>query len=332
LFWNVGDKVTIAESLEELAGVAGAQKQMERAARLWGAAEAIRTSIGAPLEPFDLTFYMKKVTSTRIQADEASFAKSWTEGRSMSMEQAIAYALAKPSLLHDETVPSSGGESTSKEAKVLPELRIFSLGLAQVYRGTHALTSSDWTYIKGRELLFYLLCHRSRTKEQIGLALWPDASVSQLRNNFRVTMYYLRRALGRPDWITCDGACYAFNRQLPYWFDVEAFEGCLARARRCAATSPDQAIQILEEAVSLYQGNFLEDLDAGDWLLLRREALQRQYLEALFTLGQRLFAQGKYSHAADAFRTGARGSHTPESESAPRQERADDSYNPFERR
>ncbi len=220
----------------------------------------------------------------------------------MSMEQAIAYALAKPSLLHDETVPSSGGESTSKEAKVLPELRIFSLGLAQVYRGTHALTSSDWTYIKGRELLFYLLCHRSRTKEQIGLALWPDASVSQLRNNFRVTMYYLRRALGRPDWITCDGACYAFNRQLPYWFDVEAFEGCLARARRCAATSPDQAIQILEEAVSLYQGNFLEDLAAGDWLLLRREALQRQYLEALFTLGQGLFAQGKYSHAADAFR------------------------------
>ena len=126
--------------------------------------------------------------------------------------------------------------------------------------------------------------------------------MSQLRNNFRVTMYYLRRALGRPDWITCDGACYAFNRQLPYWFDVEAFEGCLARARRCAATSPDQAIQILEEAVSLYQGNFLEDLVAGDWLLLRREALQRQYLEALFTLGQRLFAQGKYSHAADAFR------------------------------
>jgi len=302
LFWNVGDKATSAESLEELAGVAGARKQMERAARLWGAAEAIRASIDAPLEPFDLTFSMEKVTYTRIQADEASFAKSWAEGRAMSMEQAIAYALAQPSMPRDEEVQSPAGGSILIQARATPELRILSLGQMQVYRGDYALTSSDWTYSKGRELLFYLLCHRPKTKEQIGLALWPDASATQLRNNFRVTLYHLRRALGRPEWIIRDGECYAFNRQRSYWFDVEAFEHSLVEARRCSATSPAQETQFLEEATNLYQGDFLEDLVGGDWLLLRREGLQRQYLEALFTLGQRLFAQTRYPQAADAFR------------------------------
>src|SRR3712207_9189020 len=45
------------------------------------------------------------------------------------------------------------------------------LGSARVYRGDRLLTSSDWTYAKPKELLFYLLSHRSRTKEQIGVVL-----------------------------------------------------------------------------------------------------------------------------------------------------------------
>jgi tetratricopeptide (TPR) repeat protein/IS1 family transposase len=74
-------------------------------------------------------------------------------------------------------------------------LRLYALGPAIVYRGETALTPSDWTYAKVKELLFYLLCHRSRTKEQIGLALWPDASPTQLRGNLHNTLYHLRHVL-----------------------------------------------------------------------------------------------------------------------------------------
>ena len=56
---------------------------------------------------------------------------------------------------------------------------------------------NDWTYAKARELLFYLVCHPSRSKEQIGLALWADASNAQLQNNFRVVLHHLRQALGQ---------------------------------------------------------------------------------------------------------------------------------------
>ncbi len=94
-----------------------------------------------------------------------------------------------------------------------PELRIFALGPARVERGKHVLTSADWTYTKARKLFFYLLCHSSATKEQIGLALWLETSPTQLRNSFRVTLYHLRRALGQLDWIIFENDHYTFYNQ-----------------------------------------------------------------------------------------------------------------------
>ena len=48
---ELGDKHGLAECLEGLAGVAVAQQHLERAARLLGAAAALREAIGAPLSP-----------------------------------------------------------------------------------------------------------------------------------------------------------------------------------------------------------------------------------------------------------------------------------------
>src|SRR5260370_25712342 len=135
----------------------------------------------------------------------------------MPLEQAIACAYAGQREVYEPVTHLSSEELPS------PERRIFALGIAQVYRGERALAASDWTYIKGRELLYYLLCHRPRTREQIGLALWPDASPAQLRSNLRTTLYHLRRALGRSDWILFDAEHYPFNRSLPSCFDVALF-------------------------------------------------------------------------------------------------------------
>jgi len=225
----------------------------------------------------------------------------------MTLEQAIEYALSE-SAQSELTAPRSiAADSTTKPTALIaqqagPALRICALGPGRVYRGEYALTTSDWIYSKVRELLFYLLCFPSRTKEQIGLALWSDASPAQLRSNFHNTLYHLRHILGRPEWIVFEHNHYTFNRQLPYWFDVEAFESHLAGARQLQDTAPAQAIQALAEAVELYQGDFLEDLVTGDWLLGRRDALQRMYLEALLALGQLCFAEGRYAEATEAYR------------------------------
>ncbi len=302
LFWNTGNKADLAEGLEGLASVADERQQPERAARLWGAAENLRIVIGTPLDPFNRIRYLARLDVTRSRADEASFAQAWREGQHMPLDQVIDYAFARSTALSKDTDTSSLVAITPNTNTSLQELRICSLGQAQVYRGAYALTSADWIYTKGRELFFYLLCHRARTKEQIGIALWPDVSSTQLRNNFRVTLYHLRRALGHRKWITFNGEHYAFDHQSPYWFDVEAFENAVTTAWQVSAYAPAQAISYMEKAIDLYQGDFLEDMAAGDWSLLQRDALRRRYTEALLTLGQWFCAQENYAQAASAFR------------------------------
>jgi predicted ATPase/DNA-binding SARP family transcriptional activator len=317
---EIGDKGAIVKALEGLAcaigmhcqgGDSGAARLLEEvsapdneetlegcallAARLWSAAEALRHTMGAPLAPAERLFYEPRMAAVRARVNETNFLAAWAEGQAMPLEQAIACAHAGQMEAHEPVTHLSSEEPPS------PELRIFALGAAQVYRGERALAASDWTYIKGRELLYYLLCHRPRTREQIGLALWPDASPAQLRSNLRATLYHLRRALGRSDWILFDGEHYAFNHSLPYWFDVEAFESALAEVQQAPAKPPLQAVLSWETALSLYRGDFLEDIEMGDWSVLQREALRQRYLEALLVVGWARFAHEHYIRAARAF-------------------------------
>ncbi len=68
-------------------------RQPGRAARLFSAAEALLDAIGAHLEPADRVEFDRNVTAARAQLDEVAFAAAWAEGRTMNLEQAIAYAL-----------------------------------------------------------------------------------------------------------------------------------------------------------------------------------------------------------------------------------------------
>jgi predicted ATPase/DNA-binding XRE family transcriptional regulator len=88
-----GNKRDIGYCLTELAGLATANGQPERAARLLGAAEALRESASIQLPPIFCASYDHDVTAARAGMDEATFAEAWAAGRAMTMEQAIAYAL-----------------------------------------------------------------------------------------------------------------------------------------------------------------------------------------------------------------------------------------------
>jgi predicted ATPase len=84
----------IAYVLEGVAGLSAAQGQTNRAACLFGAVEALREAIHTPLSAFDRPEYERKVATVRAQLDDAAFAAASTAGRGMTLEQAIAYALA----------------------------------------------------------------------------------------------------------------------------------------------------------------------------------------------------------------------------------------------
>ncbi|MGH2523025.1 MAG: hypothetical protein ACRDH2_11030 [Anaerolineales bacterium] len=88
-----GHRAAVAHELECIACIAGAQGQNERAARLLGAAEALRELIGSPMTPLERVEYDQAVSTVRASMDEALFAKFWAEGQALPMEDAITYTL-----------------------------------------------------------------------------------------------------------------------------------------------------------------------------------------------------------------------------------------------
>ncbi len=83
------DKWLTAFCLEELAAVVAAQGEVVWAARLWGAAESLRETIGSPLPPIFRADYERSVASAHAQLGEQAFATAWATGRTTPLEQTI---------------------------------------------------------------------------------------------------------------------------------------------------------------------------------------------------------------------------------------------------
>ena len=84
----------VTECLEGLARVASAREEYQRAARLFGAADASFAVLGGQLPLwFDQSDHDRRAAFTRAELGEAAFVAARAEGRAMSLEQAVEYAL-----------------------------------------------------------------------------------------------------------------------------------------------------------------------------------------------------------------------------------------------
>jgi hypothetical protein len=95
---ELGDRLFIVSSLHNLAEVACSRKNYERGARLFGAAEALREMVGAPLPKAKRANFDRYIEEARDTLGRADLKAAWSEGRVMSLDQAIEYALAHDSL------------------------------------------------------------------------------------------------------------------------------------------------------------------------------------------------------------------------------------------
>jgi tetratricopeptide (TPR) repeat protein len=82
-------KEEMASGLEGLAGVVAAQGKPAWAARLWGAADALREAMGTPIPPVYGADYERSLAAVRAQLGEKAFAAAWAEGRMMTPEQVL---------------------------------------------------------------------------------------------------------------------------------------------------------------------------------------------------------------------------------------------------
>jgi ATP/maltotriose-dependent transcriptional regulator MalT/DNA-binding SARP family transcriptional activator len=181
------------------------------------------------------------------------------------------------------------------QVKPQPALAIHALGQPSVEKDGEGV---QWAVAQSRDLFFCLLQHpRGLRKEEIGRIFWPDHAPPKLDGIFRSTLYRLRRAIFRESILFAEGR-YRFNRESDYWFDAEIFEELLDRAEQSATS--EERMTLLEEALSLYRGDYLEGVYA-DWCALERERLQGRYLAALDTLASLYADRRELQPAVDLY-------------------------------
>lgn len=93
LYLGQGDHWHASEAVELIGAVACQECAWVQAARLLGAAEAMRDALGVVLNP-RLADHQRDVATVRAHLSAEDFAANWASGRDLSLEQGTAEALA----------------------------------------------------------------------------------------------------------------------------------------------------------------------------------------------------------------------------------------------
>ena len=184
----------------------------------------------------------------------------------------------------------------------MDHLLITLFGPFQVRQGDEEVNTFKSNKVRG--LLAYLAVEAQRLHRRDSLAalLWPDWPDKQARKNLRYALSNLRSAIGdreaEPAYLDITRETIQFNTDSDQMVDVVEFAQLLS-----ANGATSAGAQALESAVDLYQGEFLEGFSISDsppfqeWMLLKREQLHRQLVDALRMLSATYLNQGEYETA-----------------------------------
>jgi predicted ATPase/DNA-binding SARP family transcriptional activator len=299
---SIRDGWGVALGLDAAAFVAARRGRVEEAARLLGGTAAHRERLAVAL-PVLSPDEDDALDATLRRALRERFDGLYAEGRALSTEELVTMALAEAARHTSEhRVVLTPEPLRATSATVQQRLRVFALGPLQVFVGDRQIDAAAWGSARSRELLVYLLMHPDgRTKEQVGLAFWPDASAAQLRNSFHVTLHRLRKALGASEWVTLDGERYRVGAAQLEEFDATIFEGEVRNAFRALKRGDAGAPANLEGALARYRGDFLDGEPVGDWSLEHSDRLRKLYVDALMLLASRHETEERHAKAVEAY-------------------------------
>ncbi len=242
---------------------------LPRAARLLGAADAMLRTIGARVLDHE------QAERERLLAKLAGFESELAEGAQLSFDDACEFAF-------------------SRWCQTPSQLNVGDLGPLKITINGEPLATDGRVSQRARELLVFLLAHPpGPTKEEVGVAFWPDATTEQVKNSFHVTLHRLRKLLGGADSVVADGARYRIA--IPHAADSQRFESEMTAALR------RNDADAIESALALYHGDFLQGEDAGEWCLPIRSRLRQLSIRGLFALGQSHESRGRYTDAAETY-------------------------------
>jgi len=156
-----------------------------------------------------------------------------------------------------------------------------------------------------KELLAFLVSHRSTTRTAISAALWPDLREDMAGNNLAVTLNHLLRALepwrhsGEAAYsIRLDGQIVRLVTGEHLHIDLDDFDHHLSAAAHAEAEGiPSVALEHQLAAIALYRGDLYSDLTDTCWLALDREHYRTRFVTTATRAAQLLVGQGNVDQA-----------------------------------
>jgi two-component SAPR family response regulator len=178
-------------------------------------------------------------------------------------------------------------------------VRVQCLGVFRVFIRDEEITQERWVSAKARDLLAYFVNYRSQRVplERAVEAIWPESA--EHGRAFHSALYRLRQAL------RCQGdeAKFILVKGGEYWLDtthfqidVDSFEALLDAGHKAQGA---EAAHFYDQAIDLYQGEYLSNLLYYDWPIPERQRLSSAALRAMRRLAGHHAAQGNYQEAFD---------------------------------
>lgn len=171
-------------------------------------------------------------------------------------------------------------------------IKIWFLGSFKVKINGIFIPIERWKSKKALALFKYLSCQPNKKvpKDSIIELLWSECDPEMYTHNLHTTIYNLRRSLSakqneRSIIRYCNGL-YWFNAAQDCYIDIFEFKDLAKQAFELEVLDPTAALELYNQALKLYRGDFLEEDMYEDWTINIRDTLRGQYTEMIIQAAQ----------------------------------------------
>lgn len=196
-------------------------------------------------------------------------------------------------------------QSVNRKKRTSAELKIRTLGAFDLEKEGTSMVDASPGARKIWELLKFMLANRGKSLsvEDISDQLWSSEEYNDPGGTIRRQMQRLREVLqeeycrGCDNLILLSNGMYRWNEQKPLTLDCDIFEVLVTKGIGAARKREEGALELLQEALALYEGDFLTECSHQHWVFPLRSHYRRLFREAVLTATGLLKTEYRYEEA-----------------------------------
>jgi LuxR family transcriptional regulator, maltose regulon positive regulatory protein len=183
-------------------------------------------------------------------------------------------------------------------------IRVKTMGDFQVWLGNDKVHERSWKREKAKELFQLFVTYKTKMfpKGEILTLLWSGHDEEAGQRDFKVALNALNKAIepnrearSNSYFIQREDSLYGINKEAVFEIDAEIFEATIEKGLKEEGKA--EAIDLLIQGLTLYEGDYLPTRRYDDWCIEERERLLVLFLRGAERLAQLYMESGSYDEA-----------------------------------